>query len=259
MSTENQSAAALAVNDPNPGNVQPDNAGSILIPESKPLDEAAKAAADKAELNDNSAAEYEPTGDVGLDMALAFVGKAGISSDHPAMVAAQTGDFSILKATLAAKGVPGWEQFVALGESAYTKSTAANAEKATRDRAAVEAIVGGPEEWKAIQTWAGANATPAEKAEINALLNAGGLAAKGAVKYLMDVYAAANNVVREPKEAVSSNAGRASGASVAAAAGPLDARGYAAAVQELSVKLGGRMEDSKEYATLQQRRSMHRG
>lgn len=201
--------------------------------------------------------EYEPTGDVGLDMALNFVGKVGIGANHPAMLAAQSGDFSILKATLAAKGVQGWEQFVALGEVAYTRTTAEAEKKATAGREAVYKEVGGEENWNAIKTWAGSNATAEEKAEINALLNQGGLAAKGAVKYLADAYTRANNVEVNPKDALANAA--AGGGAPSSANGPLSSKEYSAAVQTLNNKMGGRLEGSKEYADLQRRRSLYRG
>src|SRR5690606_29641493 len=63
--------------------------------------------------------EFEATGDPGLDYALSFIARAGIDDQHPAFIAAANGDFGLLKATLAEKGLPGWEQAIALGEKAY--------------------------------------------------------------------------------------------------------------------------------------------
>lgn len=200
--------------------------------------------------------EFEPTGDVGLDMALAFIGKAGISESHPAIVAATNGDFTILKATLAAKGVQGWEQFVALGEAAYTRRAAETAKTQEAVKAAVYKEAGGKDEWEAVQKWASANATTEEKAEINALLNKGGLAAKGAVKYLVDAYSRANNVEVNPRDPLAS-ASR--GGVPATDSGPLSPRQYADAVQQLNVKLRGNLDGSKEYEQLQRRRAAYRG
>ena len=226
---------------------------SVLIPDTPAV---AAVPAVKTELAaDTGAVVYEPTGDVGLDMALDFVGKAGIAQDHPAMVAAQTGDFSILKAALAAKGVQGWEQFVALGEAAYARTSEQESKKAAASREAVFKAAGGEESWKAVQAWAGANATAEEKAEINALLNQGGLAARGAVQYLLDAYAKASNVVVNPRDPV----GDASRVTNASANGPLSPKEYASAVNQLNNKLGGRLEGSKEYADLQRRRGMFQG
>ena len=243
--------------DPNPDNKEDDNGTVLLdvkpaapaVPEVKP---EAKPAADEG-----AVIEFEPTGDVGLDMALAFVGKNGIGMQHPAMVAAGNGDFSILKATLAAKGVAGWEQFVALGEAAFARTSAAEKEKSNASREAIYKEAGGKEQWEAVKEWAGANATDAEKAEINELLNKGGLAAKGAVKYLVQAYASATNVEinpRDPLAGTGRNAGAPSGD-----AGPLSPAAYSAAVGALNLKLHGRLEGSKEYALLQQRRMAFKG
>lgn len=252
MTTE---ANAPAVSDPNPDNVEDVNPTILLDTEAKPDAKPAAPAAAEAVATDG-AVEFEPTGDVGLDMALAFVGKQGIGPDSPAMQAASNGDFSILKAELAAKGAAGWEQFVALGEAAFARTKEANETKAKAARAAVIKEAGGAEEWAAIQKWASANATPEEKAEINALLNQGGLAAKGAVRYLAEVYNRANNVVVNPADAT----GRATRGGVPSANdGPLSPREYANAVQQLSVKLNGRLEGSQEYVKLQQRRHAYRG
>jgi hypothetical protein len=207
-------------------------------------------------INDAAPVEFEPTGDVGLDMALAFIGKQGISETHPAMVAATKGDFSILKAELAAKGAAGWEQFVALGETAYQRKAADAAATAAKTREAVIAAAGGEQEWLAVQKWASANATPEEKAQINGLLNQGGVAAKGAVQYLLSAYSRANNVVVDPRDATS---GASRGGIPNADNGPLSPRAYADAVQQLNVKLRGRIEGSQEYATLQARRNAFRG
>lgn len=242
------------VTDPNPDNTEvkeaPAVAADVLIPSTPVPIVATPATPAVAE-----ATEYEPTGDVGLDMALAFVGKAGIASNHPAMVAAQAGDFSILKATLAAKGTPGWEQFVALGEASYKRTSEATIAKQAKDQAAVFELAGGKEQWSAVQQWAGANATPEEKTEINALLSQGGLAAKSAVQYLLSAYAKAGNVSEEPRDVVG-NAGR---SGVATNTGPLSPSEYATAVGQLNHKLNGRLEGSKEYEALQRRRTSWRG
>lgn len=241
------------VNDPNPDN-QEDNNPTILLddaPATPPSPPPVPAAPAEGEVF-----EFEPTGDVGLDMALAFIGKAGIAETHPAMVAATNGDFSILKATLAAKGVAGWEQFVALGEAAYTRKADETAKAQAAVKEAVYKEAGGKDEWEAIQKWASANATPEEKTEINALLNKGGLAAKGAVKYLADAYARANNVEVNPRDPLA-NAAR--GGVPHSDNAPLSPREYATEVQKLNNKLNGRLEGSTEYAKLQARRAAFRG
>lgn len=200
--------------------------------------------------------EYEPTDDVGLNLALDFVGKAGIGPDHPAMKAAHDGDFSILKAVLAAKGTSGWEQAVALGELAFERSQAENKAKAEAVEKTVHKVAGGAQEWTNVQTWASANATPEEKTEINNLLNAGGLAAAAAAQYLVAQYSRASGVEVTPKDPV---AGASRATLPGADQGPLDAEAYTKAVAALNVKTRGRLDDSPEYQKLQNRRLAWRG
>lgn len=246
------------VSDPNPNNEESQIGNtSIIIPDSAPADgPAPKVEPPKTGPVLDTPVEYEPTGDVGLDMALAFMGKAGLGVEHPAMKAASNGDFTILKATLAAKGVQGWEQFVALGEAAFARTQENEKAKATQVAELVHKEAGGKEQWQAVQQWAAANATPEEKAQVNALLNQGGLAAKGAVQYLLGAYSRANNAVINPRDPAP-NAGR--GGNDSAVNGPLSPRAYADEVSRLNAKLGGRLEGSREYAALQQRRSAYRG
>jgi hypothetical protein len=192
---------------------------------------------------------YEATGDRGLDMALAFIGKQGFPGDHPAVQAAAEGDFSLLKAELAAKGVPGYAEFLELGEQAYARTQEKNKATAESARKAVHDVVGGEESWKAVQAWASANATPEEKAEINAQLSKGGLAAKAAATYLANAYSKANNVTQEPKDVTNGNGGK-----PPVSDGKLSAADYAKEVNALNIKLRGRLDGSPEYAALQTRR-----
>lgn len=242
---------AAPVSDQNPADAEtPDNLNIGDSPAPK-VDEPKP----PAPVVEDGVVEYEPTGDVGLDMALGFVGKAGIDHTHPAMQAAMTGDFSMLRAVLSAKGTPGWEQYVALGEKAYAANKATSEAKAKADRETVYKVAGGEEQWNAIRTWAAANATPEEKAEVNAQLSAGGASAKMAVAYLASLYAKAGNVNEDGAEVVRDGAGRVPAAN---ANGTLDRKAYASAVAALHNKLGGNMEGSKEYAELQRRRQAHR-
>lgn len=245
------------VSDPNPGNEEVTVGGtSIVIPETPATPTAPPAVepAPKPAPTEGEVVVYDKTGDVGLDMALEFVGKAGIHGEHPAMQAAANGDFSLLKAELARKGVAGWEQFVALGEAAYART----AEKQAAANAAVvktvHELAGGAEQWAQVQQWAAANATPEEKAQINALLNQGGLATKGAVQYLLGAYQRANPAT--PVDPLAAAGARPAGS---VPNGPLSPKEYAVAVQQLAGRLGGRLDGSKEYATLQQRRAAYRG
>lgn len=201
-----------------------------------------------------AAVAYDQTGDVGLDMALDFVGKLGIAKDHPAMAATATGDFSLIKAHLAQMGdkARGWEQFVALAEQSYTRQTAAVAETAKQVSAAVVAVAGSQESWDAIKSWASQNATPEEKAGINAMFDAGPMQARAAAVMLKGLYEKAAGTIVNPKSAVRPDAS--SGANPTA--GPLSRKDYAAEVRKLHAKLGNRMEGSAEYRALQQRANL---
>lgn len=194
---------------------------------------------------------YDPTGDVGLDIALGFVGKLGIAADHPAMQATATGDFSLIKAHLATMGdkAQGWEQMVALAEASFTRTSAAAADTKAKVSAAVVQVAGSADTWNTIKSWASANATPDEKAQINSMFDAGPVSARAAAILLKDAYSKANGTVVEPKSAVNNGA---SGAA-SATAGPLSPKQYAAEVRELHNKLGTRMETSSEYAALRRR------
>jgi len=237
-------SAPLALGDPAPAPV----AAPVAVPVASP----APAPGAKAE-----PVTYEPTGDVGLDMALGFLGKLGIDVDHPGMKAAESGDFAILKATLAALGddARGWEQFLALGEVAYGKRAEAAKVKAEADRQAVISAVGDEATWAAVQTWAAANAEPAERDAVNAALGAGGIAAKAMAQYLHGLYQNAAGTVVKPAPVVGDASRTPPGPG---ANGPLSPKDYAAEVAALNVKLRGRIDGSPEYAALQARRKAYR-
>ena len=200
---------------------------------------------------------YEPTGDVGLDMALDFIGKFGISPDDPVMIAAGEGNFQLLEAKLAAMGdkAKGYEKFLALGKSSYetvqAKAKAESEAKATL----IHNAVGGEERWKAIKEWAGKNAEPAEQTAVNAALNAGGLQAKAMAVYLDGLFDRAAGVVQVGKPAVNPNGAKGG----APNSGALSPRAYTAEVAKLSQKLGGRLDGSAEYRQLQSRRQAWKG
>jgi hypothetical protein len=198
---------------------------------------------------------YEPTGDVGLDVALDFVGKLGLGPDHPAMAATATGDFSLIKAHLATMGdkATGWEQMVALAEAANTRATTAATATATAVSAAVHSVAGGEAEWNTIAAWAAINADPAEKQAINAMFDAGPVQARAAATMLLSAYNAAPGTVVKPAAATT---GTASAAGTATTNGPLTTRQYSDAVRDLSNRIGSsNLPTSPEYAALGRRLS----
>lgn len=193
---------------------------------------------------------YDSTGDAGLDYALNFVGKLGYGDTHPAMQAATKGDFSLIKAELATKGVAGAEAVVALAEQAYTRFAAADAAKATELAGFAAQAAGGAENWAAVRTWAAQEATPQEKAQVNAALSQGGLVAQGVISQLVSLYTQKHTL---PKTAADVAKPGATG-NAAPSAGPMTAQAYATAVEELRRKHGGNTDSTPEYAALQSQR-----
>jgi hypothetical protein len=197
--------------------------------------------------------EYEQTGDAGLDYALNFVGKLGFGPTSPAIQAAQTGDFSLLQAQLATLGpkAAGYEDVLALAKAAFSTAQEKAKSSAAELSKWAAAAAGGPERWNEVQAWASKAADPAEKAQINAALAAGGVQAKMALDYLVKCFNASSVSTKEPAKVVGDNAT----ANSAPSTGPLTAKEYAAAVHELARKANGRdISSNPEYQQLQARR-----
>ncbi len=193
--------------------------------------------------------EYSPTGDTALDVALEFVGARGFGPEHPAIKAATSGDFGPLEAALKAAGdkAKGFERIVALAKDAHSRGVEKAKTQETTTRQTVETAVGGAANWAAIQTWASANADAGEKAEINAMLKAGGLQARLAAQGLAQLYNAQLKT-RPPAPALKEGA-----TNQPASSGTLTPQEYAKEVGKLHGKLGSRLEGSAEYAALKQR------
>ena len=194
--------------------------------------------------------DYDPTGDAGLDYALNFVGKLGYGATHPAIIAAQQGDFSLIRAELATKGVAGGDAVLALAEQAYTRFAAEDAKKSEELAGFAFQAAGSAENWAVVREWAAKEATPQEKAQVNAALSQGGLVAQGVITQLINLYQQKHTL---PKDAAPvAKPGEAGTA--APSNEPMTAKAYAQAVEDLRQKLGNRTEGSPEYAALQSRR-----
>lgn len=192
--------------------------------------------------------QYEPTGDAGLDYALDFIGKLGYSDAHPAVRAAITGDFSLIRAELSTRGVQGADAVVKLAEDAHARFVAKEAEQAQVLQSYAHEAAGGEQNWDVVRAWASKEATPAEKADVNAALAKGGMVAKAMIRELVHLYKQSNTLPQDGK-AVSKTAG-----TPASNATPLTAQAYAQAVDELYRKLGPGAANSPEYAQLQKQR-----
>lgn len=202
--------------------------------------------------NPDTSAEfsYDSTGDAGLDYALNFVGKLGYGDTHPAMIAAQKGEFSLIRAELATKGVAGADAVLALAEQAYTRFAAEDAKKASELAGFAAQAAGSPDNWAVVRTWAAAEATPQEKAQVNAALAQGGLVAQGVISQLITLYQQKHTL---PKDAATVAKPGAVG-NAAATTGPMTAYAYARAVEALRQKHGSNTASTQEYAALQSQR-----
>ena len=193
---------------------------------------------------------YDPTGDAGLDYALNFVGKLGYGDAHPAIIAAQQGDFSLIRAELATKGVAGSDAVLALAEQAYSRFAAEDAKKSEELASFAAQAAGSADNWAVVRAWAAQEATPQEKAQVNAALSQGGLVAQGVIGQLVSLYQQKHTL---PKDAAAvAKPGEAGTA--APSNEPMTAKAYAQAVEALRQKLGNRTEGSPEYSALQSQR-----
>lgn len=186
-----------------------------------------------------------------LSLALGFLRDAGIAPTDPAFTLAEVdGDFTLLKAMLAQKGLPGTDAMVAILEKAVSDSKA----EVDAHEAATAEMVGQVlgEQQDEILEWARGTASEEEKAAFNDMLAAGGVYARAAAVLLKGAYADSGNTIP------AANPVEFSAPSNSNAAGPLDARSFAAEVQALAVKFGGDPRNSREYQVLTQRRAQGR-
>lgn len=221
-------------------------------PAAAPADVLLDAPAEGVTPNPDTSQEfsYDPTGDAGLDYALNFVGKLGYGDTHPAIIAAQKGDFSLIRAELATKGVAGSDAVLALAEQAYTRFAAEDAKKSEELAGFAAQAAGSAENWAVVRAWAAQEATPQEKAQVNAAIAQGGLVAQGVISQLVALYQQKHTL---PKAAADVAKPGAVG-TAAPSNEPMTAKAYAQAVEALRQKLGSRTEDSPEYAALQSQR-----
>ena len=222
----------------------PPPAASVL------LDDPAAAAPPAPNPDTTQEFTYDPTGDAGLDYALNFVGKLGYGDAHPAVIAAQKGDFSLIRAELATKGVAGGDAVLALAEQAYARFAAEDAKKSEELASFAAQAAGSADNWAVVRAWAAQEATPQEKAQVNAALSQGGLVAQGVIGQLISLYQQKHTL---PKDAAAvAKPGEAGTA--APSNEPMTAKAYAQAVEALRQKLGNRAEGSPEYSALQSQR-----
>ena len=190
----------------------------------------------------------QPSGDPATDLAFKFLATNGVVPGSAAWEAAQKGDFAVVKATLAEKGVKGAAEYVAILEDRAAKAVEGGKAKAAAVQTAVHAAVGGQESWTQIKNWVADNADDHELEAVNAALKGSPFLAKIMAEGLKARFERSTGVA--PQTASAQMPGlRASGAPA-----PLTAAGYQEAVTKLRQTLGNRMDGSPEFAALRQRR-----
>jgi hypothetical protein len=194
--------------------------------------------------------KHDETGNPAIDVALEFIGSRGISPADPAVIAAREGNFAPIEEKLKSLGAKatGYEKHLALVKQTYEREKAEADAKTAAVQKLVNEAVGGPERWAAVAAWAGQEATPEQRTQINAALAAGGLAAQAVAAKLAGMYDKA--VGKMPAPAAKGNA-----APDPTATTPLTAREYAKAVDALAAKARGRdISRLPEYIALQAQR-----
>ena len=224
----------------------------------KPASTAVEAPAAKpepaADKNDPlTKAGFAPAeGDPGLTYAMTFLANNGFNADHPAVDAAFSGDFSLLKAELATKALPGWEQALGLAEQSYGrhveqgKATQEAVGKVVTDFAAEAGV-----DWEAAVAHVGASASAQEKTAINGLL-ADPATARIAAMFITSTYANADGVEVLPQAQATNGNTTVTGNP---AGGPLTRQQYTKAMGELRKQIGDGYVESPQaqalYARLQ--------
>ena len=185
-----------------------------------------------------------------LGLALGFLRDAGISPTDPAFQLAEVeGDFELLKATLAAKNLPGTDAMVAILEKAVSSHFEAVEAAEAATTALVTEILG--EQKDEILDWARSTASDEEKTAFNDMLEAGGVYARAAAVLLQQAFTGAGNTV--PAQHAIKTAQPSQGGHT-----PLTARDYAAEVDKLARQVGGDPRQTQEYAALTRRREAGR-
>ncbi|ANH51096.1 head scaffolding protein [Pseudomonas phage VSW-3] len=224
---------------------------SVKLNEEAP---AAPAPAPKPEAGDADVldkAGFAPVeNDPGLNYAMKFLATNGFDAENPAVAAAFSGDFSLLKAELAAKGIGGWEQALGLAEQSYDRHVKEGEAKATEvgkvvtDVAAAQGV-----DWEAAVAHVGASATAEERTAINSLLSdpkTAHIAARFITNSFIESgdgeYAPAAAAVKDGAQAHHGTQG-----------GPLSRREYTAEMGKLRESLGDAYMDSPQAQALYRR------
>lgn len=197
--------------------------------------------------------QYEPTGDPGLDVALAFVGQRGFGPDNPAIQAAQKGDFAPLETELKKLGdkAKGYGPYLAAAKDSYERTQAREKEV----QAEVLKVFGGAAQWNDVRAWVIANADESEKKQINAAFAGGKLQAMAMARQLAQAYRDSGESTKAPPT------GRKSAGTpdVEAGTGALSPEEYRKELSALTRRYGGRIDNRPEFKALRARRQAYQG
>jgi hypothetical protein len=210
------------------------------------------------DLNVSNKTEFvlTPSGDPATDIAFKFLAANGVTPGTAAWDAAQRGEFAVVKAALAEKGVAGGAEYVAILEDKATKAATSAKEKQTEVQTAVHAAVGGQDAWAGIKEWVAANATDSELAAVNKALKSGDpFIAKIMAEGLATRHARATGQSAQGTEPTALRQLPAARNAAPAANQALTQTEYRAEVQKLQNRLGSRLDSSPEFAALRARRS----
>lgn len=232
-----------------------EKAGKVTLgePEAKPEVTPEKVTEEPGAVEDNGMQQYidqYQEENPALGLALGFLRDAGISPTDPAFQLAEVeGDFELLKATLAAKALPGTDAMVAILEKAVASHFEAVEKAEAETTALVTEILG--EQKDEVLEWARSTASDEEKTAFNDMLEAGGVYARAAAVLLREAFQSSGNTIPAKHAVETATPG-------AVANGPLTAREFAAETEKLARKLGGDPRGSAEYAQIQRRREAGR-
>ena len=188
--------------------------------------------------------------DPGLTYAMKFLATNGFNAENPAVEAAFAGNFDLLKAELAQKGIQGWEQALGLAEQSYARHVKENDAKADKVGEVVTEIAAGMGvDWEQAVAHIGKSASAEEKGALNQLLS-DPATAHIAARFISGSFIESGDTEIEP-------AARATGAATSAHAGPaggaLSRAEYTAEMGKLRTTLGDEYVNSPQAAALYRR------
>jgi hypothetical protein len=196
-----------------------------------------------------------PSGDPATDLAFKFLASNGVTPGTAAWDAAQKGDFAVVKAALAEKGVQGGAEYVAILEDRASKAVESAKAKQALVQTAVHTAVGGQEAWNTIKAWVADNADDDELAAVNAALKGSPFMAKIMAEGLKLRYERATGTGDSPGVGHARFTEMPASRAPAQAPKALSAAEYQAEAAKLRQTLGFRFDTSPEFAALRARRS----